>query len=80
MQILVAVTSSNQLAIVQAKQEDLWEPTTEAELDLLEAEGIQQPVVQPHVIELDEPLAERAIIRCNMVAVPSNGMKPRACA
>ena len=63
LQILVAVTSNSELAVVQAKQDDLWEPSTEAELDHMEAEGIQQPVMQAHVVALDSPLAEGAIIR-----------------
>lgn len=63
MQVLGGVTSSNELAVIQAKQGDLWEPSTEAELDHMEAEGIQQPVIQPHVVALDPPLAAGATVR-----------------
>lgn len=63
LQVLAAVTSSNELAVVQAKEGDLWEPTTEAELDHMEAEGIQQPVIKPSVVQFDSSLAGRAIIR-----------------
>ena len=65
MQVLAAVTSSNELAVSQAKQGDLWEPSTEAELNHMEAEGIQQPVIQPHEVALDPPLAEGATVRCS---------------
>ena len=58
------MTSTNELAVIQAKEGDLWEPTTEAELDQMEAEGIQQPVIQPHVVALDPPLAEGGSVRC----------------
>ena len=64
MQVLTGVTSGNELAVIQAKQGNVWEPSTEAELDHMEAEGIQQPVIQPHVVALDPPLAEGAIVRC----------------
>jgi len=57
------VTSSNELVVAQAKEGDLWEPTTEAELDHMEVEGIQQAVIQPHAVALAEPLADGAIIR-----------------
>ena len=62
-QVVAGVTSSNELVVAQAKEGDLWEPTTEAELDDMEAEGIQQAVIQPHTVALDEPLADGAIIR-----------------
>lgn len=58
------MTSNNKLAVAQAKGSDLWEPTTEAELDEMEAQGIQQPVIQPHTLALDPPLAEGATVRC----------------
>ena len=61
---MAGVTSSNELAVSQAKQGDLWEPSAEAELDHMEAEGIQQPIIQPHVLALDPPLAEGASVRC----------------
>ena len=51
------MTSSNQLAVVQAKEGDMWEPTTDAELDRMEA------VLEAQAVCLDEPLADRAIIR-----------------
>ena len=58
------MTSTNELAVARAKESDLWEPTTEAELDDLEAQGIQQPVIQPHILALNPPLAEGATVRC----------------
>ncbi|KAA6419594.1 MAG: elongator complex 1-like [Trebouxia sp. A1-2] len=62
-EVVAGVTSSNELTVVQAKEGDLWEPTTEAELDDMETKGIQQAVIQPHTVALAEPLAEGAIIR-----------------
>lgn len=62
-QVLAGVTSSCGLAVVRAKEGDLWEPTTEAELDHMEAEGIQQPVIQAQTIALEGPLADGAMIR-----------------
>ena len=62
-QVLAAVMSNNDLAVVQAKEADLWEPTTEAELDHMEAEGIQQAQIQPQAVALDGPVANGAIIR-----------------
>ncbi len=60
---MAGVTSSNDLVVVKAKEGDLWEPTTEAELDDMETKGIQQPVIQPHTVALTEPLGDGAIIR-----------------
>lgn len=63
--MLVGVTSSNELAVGQAKESDLWEPTTEAELDYMEAQGIiQQPVIQPQILALNPALAEGGTVRC----------------
>jgi hypothetical protein len=62
-QVVAAVTSSNELVVTQAEEGDLWEPTTEAELDDMETEGIQQAVIQPHTVALAGPLAGGAIIR-----------------
>ncbi|DBA88250.1 hypothetical protein WJX77_011440 [Trebouxia sp. C0004] len=62
-EVVAGVTSSNELIVVQAKEGDLWEPTTEAELDDMETEGIQQAVIQPHTVALAGPLVEGAIIR-----------------
>ncbi len=60
---MAGVTSSNELVVVQAKEGDLWEPTTEAELDDMETKGVQQAVLQPHTLALAEPLADGAMIR-----------------
>lgn len=62
--MLAGVTSKNELAVARAKESDLWEPTTEAELDEMEAQGIQQPVIQPHTLALNPPLAEGGTVRC----------------
>lgn len=50
--------------MVQAKQADLWEPTSEAELDELEEEGLQLAMLQPQTIALQASLAEGAPVRC----------------
>lgn len=63
-EVLAGVTSSGELAVLQAKEGDLWEPTTEAELDQLEADGLHHPTLHPHLTPLDSPLGHTAIIRC----------------
>ena len=81
-QVLAGVTSSCGLAVVQAKEGDLWEPTTEAELDHMEAEGIQQPLIQAQTIALEGPLADGAMIRQSSSCIHSTtpSMLRKACA
>ena len=62
-QVVAGVTSSNELVVAQAKEGDLWEPTTEAELDDMETKGVQQAVIQPHTVALAEPLGDGGMIR-----------------
>ena len=62
-QVLAVVTSAGQLGLAQAKEADLWEPTTEAELDQLEEEGLQLAKLQPQTVTLQGKLAEGAFVR-----------------
>ena len=62
-QVLAVVTSAGQLGLVQAKEADLWEPTTEAELDQLEEEGLQLAKLQPQTVTLQGKLADGALVR-----------------
>lgn len=63
LQVLAAATSRNELAVVQAKVGHQWEPSTEEELDQLEADGIQQPQLQGHILRLQPSLQHNALIR-----------------
>lgn len=62
-QVLAVVTSAGQLGLAQAKEADLWEPTTEAELDQMEEEGRQLAEVQLQTVTLQGKLAEGAFVR-----------------
>lgn len=63
MQVLAAITSAKQLALIQAKEGDLWEPSSEEELDQLEAEGLQMGSLQPQTVALEGTLAQGGLPR-----------------
>lgn len=65
----MAMTSAGQLSAVIAKQGDLWEPTTEEELDQLEEEGLQLAMLQPHTVAMQDSLALSASVRCGWYSV-----------
>ena len=68
MQVLAAITSARQLALVQAKEEDVWEPTSEEELDQLEADGLQMGLLHPQTVALQGSLAKGGLPRYGMTA------------